>query len=56
MTPVFAPARPGELARSVLAVDREAGELGWRAATPLAEGIRRVHEWIRAGAPDRAGY
>ena len=56
MTPVFAPARPGELARSVLAVDRAAGELGWRATTPLAEGIRRVHEWIRAGAPDRAGY
>ena len=55
MTPVFAPARPGELARSVLAVDRAAGELGWRAATPLAEGIRRVYEWIRAGAPDRAG-
>ncbi len=54
MTPVFASARPGELARSVLAVDRAAGELGWRAGTPLAEGIRRVYEWIRAGAPDRA--
>ena len=53
MTPVFAPARPGELARSVLAVDRAAGELGWRAGTPLAEGIRRVYQWIRAGAPDR---
>jgi UDP-glucose 4-epimerase len=56
LTPVFAPARRGELARSVLAVDRAAGELGWRAGTPLAEGIQRVYQWIKAGAPDRAGY
>jgi UDP-glucose 4-epimerase len=56
LTPVFAPARRGELARSVLAVDRAAGELGWRAGTPLAEGIRRVYQWIKAGAPDRAGF
>src|SRR6516225_6078377 len=56
LTPVFAPARRGELARSVLAVDRAAGELGWRAATPLAEGIQRVYQWIKAGAPDRASY
>jgi UDP-glucose 4-epimerase len=54
LSPVFAPARPGELARSVLAVDRAAGELGWRAVAPLAEGIRRVYQWIQAGAPDRA--
>jgi UDP-glucose 4-epimerase len=56
LAPVFAPARRGELARSVLAVDRAAGELGWRAGIPLAEGIRRVYQWIKAGAPDRAGY
>ena len=24
--------------------------------TPLAEGIQRVYQWIKAGAPDRAGY
>ena len=35
---------------------RAVGELGWRAATPLAEGIQRVYQWIKAGAPDRASY
>jgi UDP-glucose 4-epimerase len=55
LSPVFAAARPGELARSVLAVHRAASELGWRAVTPLTEGIRRVYQWIAAGAPDRTG-
>jgi UDP-glucose 4-epimerase len=55
LSPVFGPARPGELARSVLAVDRPAGDLGWRAEIPLAEGVRRVYRWIESGAPDRAG-
>ena len=56
LSPEFAPPRPGELARSALAVDRPAGELGWRAAVPLAEGIHRVYRWLESGAPDRAGY
>lgn len=55
LSPVFAAPRPGELARSVLAVDRTERELGWRAVTPLADGIRRVYQWIAAGAPDRTG-
>jgi UDP-glucose 4-epimerase len=55
LSPVFAPPRPGELARSVLAVDRAAGELGWRPVTPLIDGIRRVYQWIADGAPDRIG-
>jgi len=55
LSPRFAPARPGELKRSALAVDRPASELGWRAVTPLADGITRVYRWIEAGAPDRAG-
>jgi UDP-glucose 4-epimerase len=54
VTPRLAASRPGELLRSAVAVDRPAGELGWRAETPLADGVRRVYRWIEAGAPDRA--
>jgi UDP-glucose 4-epimerase len=54
LRPVFAAARAGELQRSAIAAGRAASELGWQAATPLAEGIRRVYRWIEAGAPDRA--
>ena len=54
MRPRFAPPRAGELQRSAVAADRAASELGWRAATPLAEGVRRVYRWIEAGADDRA--
>ena len=54
MRPRFAPPRAGELPRSAIAVDRAASELGWHAATPLAEGVRRVYRWIEAGAHDRA--
>jgi len=55
LSPSFAPKRPGELARSAVAVGRAASELGWQVAVPLAEGIARVYGWISAGAPDRAG-
>jgi UDP-glucose 4-epimerase len=40
--PRFEPARPGDARRSVLDVSRAAAELGWRPATPLAEGLRRT--------------
>jgi nucleoside-diphosphate-sugar epimerase len=46
--------RAGELLRSSLSVDRVARDLGWRARTPLADGIGAVYRWIEAGAPDRA--
>jgi len=52
----FAPARPGELQRSALAVDKAQAELGWTATTALVDGIRAVCEWIEAGTQDRAGY
>jgi UDP-glucose 4-epimerase len=35
-----APARAGELLRSVLAIDKAARELGWRPQVPLADGLR----------------
>ena len=54
--PQFAPARPGELQRSALAVERAKRDLGWTAAVPLADGVRKVYNWIEAGASDRAGY
>jgi UDP-glucose 4-epimerase len=54
MDPVFAPARPGELQRSALAVERAARDLGWQASIELPEGVRRVCEWIEAGTADRA--
>jgi UDP-glucose 4-epimerase len=54
--PLYAPARPGELLRSALAVERAARDLGWRPATSLSAGVRAVYRWIEAGAEDRASY
>jgi UDP-glucose 4-epimerase len=39
--------RPGELRRSVLDCSRAAAELGWRARTPLEEGLARTMEFLR---------
>jgi UDP-glucose 4-epimerase len=52
----FAPARPGELQRSALAVERAHADLGWKAATALPDGVRSVCHWIEAETPDRAPY
>jgi len=45
----YAPARPGELRRNALAVDKAARALGWRPRTSLAEGLRLT---LRALAGD----
>ena len=54
LEPRLCPPRPGELARSVLDVNRAARELGWRASASLAQGIGAVYQWIETGASDRA--
>ena len=45
---VFAPARPGELQRSVLDISRAVDELGWRPERSLEEGLRETWEWMSA--------
>ncbi len=45
--PSYAPARPGELARSALDVRHAVGEIGWRPFTSLDEGVARTLEWFR---------
>jgi UDP-glucose 4-epimerase len=44
--PEFGPARAGDVVRSVLDPGRAEQELGWRATTPLDEGLRRTLEWM----------
>ena len=48
--PVMAPARPGELARSSLDIQRAAIQLGWRPWTELAAGTQAVLEYVRGRA------
>lgn len=43
----LAPARVGELQRSVLDINKAADELGWRPATSLEEGLRETWNWIQ---------
>lgn len=44
---VQAPARPGELMRSSLDIERAAIQLGWRPWTELADGTRAVLDYVR---------
>ena len=46
--PEFAPARLGELQRSVLDTGLAERELGWRAQRSLDEGLRATWEWMSA--------
>jgi UDP-glucose 4-epimerase len=48
---VHTPGRNGDFGGAVISNERAAKELGWRASTPLQEGVRRYLEWF---APERA--
>jgi UDP-glucose 4-epimerase len=48
---VHTPGRNGDFGGAVISNERAAKELGWRAATPLREGVRRYLAWL---APERA--
>jgi UDP-glucose 4-epimerase len=54
---VYTPARPGDLGTKVVSGERARGELGWTAATPFAEGVRKYIDWRheRAEAAKRDG-
>lgn len=45
--PAFAPARPGDVRRSLAGVERARAHLGFHAQTGLAEGLRQTVEWFR---------
>jgi UDP-glucose 4-epimerase len=45
-----AEARPGELQRSAVSVDKAARVWGWRPEVTLGEGLRRTYEWIEEAA------
>ncbi len=44
---VYMPARPGDLGTKIVSGERARRELGWTAATPFAEGVRRYVQWRR---------
>jgi UDP-glucose 4-epimerase len=47
---VYTPARPGDFGGKVVSSERAERELGWTAATPFHEGVRRYIEWRREQA------
>ena len=49
--PIYAPARPGELQRSVLDPTRASIHLGWKPWTSLEEGTAAVLAWARESLP-----
>ena len=46
--PSYAPARPGDVLRSVIDPTRAQRELGWEPQVSLADGLRATWKWIRS--------
>ena len=46
--------RAGDLQGATIRSDRAERELGWRATTPLREGVRRYAEWLETDTPPDA--
>ncbi len=42
---VYTPARPGDFGGKIVCSERALRELGWSAATPFSEGVRRYVDW-----------
>ncbi len=51
---VYTPARPGDFGGKVVSSDRAEKELGWTAATPFSEGVKRYVGWRREQASRQA--
>jgi UDP-glucose 4-epimerase len=48
---IHTPGRAGDLKGSTICSARAEREIGWRAHTPLSEGVRRYADWITAQPP-----
>ncbi len=51
---VHTPARPGDFGGKIVSSERAERELGWTAATPFAEGVRRYIDWRHDQAKAKA--
>ncbi len=51
---VHTPARPGDFGGKIVSSDRAERELGWTAATPFSEGVRRYIDWRHEQAKAKA--
>ncbi|HEY2258824.1 MAG TPA: NAD-dependent epimerase/dehydratase family protein [Solirubrobacteraceae bacterium] len=51
---VHTPARPGDFGGKIVSSERAERELGWTAATPFAEGVRRYVDWRLAQVEEQA--
>ncbi|HEX8976279.1 MAG TPA: NAD-dependent epimerase/dehydratase family protein [Solirubrobacteraceae bacterium] len=53
---VHTPARPGDFGGKIVSSERAERELGWTAATPFSEGVRKYIEWRHEQARSKADH